>query len=616
MRKQGVADTQDFFTLRDICFDCWRALVFHNEAFQNLEDILEHPKLHQRFEQLCTFDRSDGATCGFCSASTLPAAVTVKDDVLFEANEDLRTINFDGWNLEDLFSNAAVAAEAYDTQNKLVSRGCTVSRGFNLCVLAVHFARTFGRDKRYPTTFAKNYIKLNLTENAVAHFNSVWRSRVAIASNFVGETSAITSDADDLTLLIRAYFDNAGNAVKNNLEIYEKRLKDVIIGILENEFDTFVSDYQALFRYIDRIYHEDRLLFEQLLRMQIHVSFDVQDRLKITQFDISRDVVTFAGFYNKFARGLSQTVWTLDKNVKSDLSVEECLCLPLLTLCNADTYKFMASGREDCDVRTTGTGRKFCVEVYNCKRDLFLVYELIHKLGRKTAMAQSQNCEGPCQTIACLGELDKVTQDLQVNVTDEPKDHYFLVAGKQAHDQHPTHSITISGVPKMSLTEAFDGGSGDDVTVPSAAGFYGIRVVFNSKTERQIVQRDAENKNKTYSCVVICEEPITLEDLKALPQGPITISQCNPIRTSHRKSQCKRERQIHHISAEPIHPRMFLLHLTTQAGESNLINRLNNAGTYIKEFVSGDYGRTTPSIKAMLGGKAMYVAQLDVVDFS
>ncbi|CDR95419.1 hypothetical protein, conserved [Babesia bigemina] len=616
MLKQGVDDTQDFFTLKDICFDCWRALVFHNEGFQNLEDILEHPKLHQRFEQLCTFDRSDGATCRFCSASTLPAAVTVKDDVLFEPNEALRTINFDGWNLENLFSNTAVAAETCAAPNKIVSRECTVSRGFNLCVLAVHFARTFGRDKRYPATFAKNCIRLNLTENAVAHFNSMWRSRIAIASNFVRETSAITSDADDLTLLIRAYFDNADNAVKPNLEIYEKRLKAVIIGILENEFDTFVSDYQPLFRYIDRIYHEDKLLFEQLLRIQIHVSFDVHDRLKITQFDMSRDVVTFAGFYNKFARGLSQTVWTLDRSVKSDLSVEECLCLPLLTLCNADAYKFMASGREDCDVRTTGTGRKFCVEVYNCKRDLFLVYELIHKLGRKTAMSHDHNHEESCQHIACLGELEKVKDGLQVSVTGGPRDHYFLLAGKQSDDQEATHRITIAGVPKMSLTEAFDGGSYDGAAVPSAACFYGIRVVFNSKTERQIVQRDAENKNKMYSCVVIAEEPITLEDLKALPQGPITISQCNPIRTSHRKSQCKRERQIHRISAEPIHPRMFLLHLTTQAGKSGVLNHLNNAGTYIKEFVSGDFGRTTPSIKAMLGGKTVYVAHLDVVDFS
>jgi tRNA pseudouridine synthase 10 len=48
-------------------------------------------------------------------------------------------------------------------------------------------------------------------------------------------------------------------------------------------------------------------------------------------------------------------------------------------------------------------------------------------------------------------------------------------------------------------------------------------------------------------------------------------------------------------------PRFFLLELDTQAG------------TYIKEFVHGDFGRTSPSVGEILGCEAD-ILQLDVTD--
>ena len=49
-----------------------------------------------------------------------------------------------------------------------------------------------------------------------------------------------------------------------------------------------------------------------------------------------------------------------------------------------------------------------------------------------------------------------------------------------------------------------------------------------------------------------------------------------------------------------VRPRFLLLDLTTQAG------------TYVKEFVHGDLGRTTPNVGALLGCEAD-ILQLDVV---
>ena len=40
------------------------------------------------------------------------------------------------------------------------------------------------------------------------------------------------------------------------------------------------------------------------------------------------------------------------------------------------------------------------------------------------------------------------------------------------------------------------------------------------------------------------------------------------------------------------------------------------AGTYIKEFCHGDFGRTRPNVGMLLGGVEVQIAELDVVHIS
>ena len=61
-----------------------------------------------------------------------------------------------------------------------------------------------------------------------------------------------------------------------------------------------------------------------------------------------------------------------------------------------------------------------------------------------------------------------------------------------------------------------------------------------------------------------------------------------------------RERAVYAMEAKILGPRFLLLDLTTQAG------------TYVKEFVHGDLGRTTLNVGALLGCEAD-ILQLDVV---
>uniref|UniRef100_A0A9I9DDZ4 tRNA pseudouridine(55) synthase n=1 Tax=Cucumis melo TaxID=3656 RepID=A0A9I9DDZ4_CUCME len=81
------------------------------------------------------------------------------------------------------------------------------------------------------------------------------------------------------------------------------------------------------------------------------------------------------------------------------------------------------------------------------------------------------------------------------------------------------------------------------------------------------------------------------------------ILQRTPIRVLHRRSPLEREKIIHWMKIEKVakSSQYYLLHLCTQAG------------TYIKEFVHGDLGRTHPSIGSILSCRAE-ILQLDVTD--
>ncbi|PIA32892.1 hypothetical protein AQUCO_04300078v1 [Aquilegia coerulea] len=119
------------------------------------------------------------------------------------------------------------------------------------------------------------------------------------------------------------------------------------------------------------------------------------------------------------------------------------------------------------------------------------------------------------------------------------------------------------------------------------------------------LMREGETeKQKQYAALVWISRPLEDEDLKTISSvKDMQISQRTPVRVLHRRSPLDRERSIHWMKIERIvgSTQYILLHLCTQAG------------TYIKEFVHGDLGRTKPSIGSILGCRAE-ILQLDVTD--
>ncbi|KAJ8365859.1 hypothetical protein SKAU_G00146900 [Synaphobranchus kaupii] len=109
----------------------------------------------------------------------------------------------------------------------------------------------------------------------------------------------------------------------------------------------------------------------------------------------------------------------------------------------------------------------------------------------------------------------------------------------------------------------------------------------------QIVTREAvarmkegeEEKTKSYGALIWTRTPIEKDDIEFINNiKELELAQKTPLRVLHRRPLAVRQRLIHTMTASFLDPHHFHLNLRTQAG------------TYIKEFVHGDFGRTKPNL--------------------
>lgn len=127
----------------------------------------------------------------------------------------------------------------------------------------------------------------------------------------------------------------------------------------------------------------------------------------------------------------------------------------------------------------------------------------------------------------------------------------------------------------------------------------GLKLV--SKQFFEELKASEEDKLKVYSAVVWSSRALTPSDLEELNSQPsIDLQQKTPVRVLHRRSQLTRTRSVLALRARQLTPHVCELRL------------ISSAGTYIKEFVHGDLGRTQPNLGSLLGCRTD-ILQLDVL---
>lgn len=140
----------------------------------------------------------------------------------------------------------------------------------------------------------------------------------------------------------------------------------------------------------------------------------------------------------------------------------------------------------------------------------------------------------------------------------------------------------------------------DCITVESDIRYYGQSPMGVGVSSLSLVppsayknlQSETEHKVKYYGCLCWSQTclPETLELIQEqLSTYPLSLAQKTPLRVLHRRALAIRQRQI--LSCHVVHRvdnHHFRLVLSTEAG------------TYVKEFVHGDLGRTIPSVASLL----------------
>ncbi|EEB10994.1 conserved hypothetical protein [Pediculus humanus corporis] len=130
------------------------------------------------------------------------------------------------------------------------------------------------------------------------------------------------------------------------------------------------------------------------------------------------------------------------------------------------------------------------------------------------------------------------------------------------------------------------------------------------KKDLHHIKAGEETKTKTYTCFCLIkldnndEIPEIKEKLNNLSQiKDLVINQRTPIRVLHRRPLAVRPRTVYWLKADfhEIKNNHLFFKLSLKVG----------AGTYIKEFVHGDFGRTTPNLSEILE-KETDILALDV----
>ncbi|XP_078086042.1 tRNA pseudouridine synthase Pus10 [Mustelus asterias] len=124
----------------------------------------------------------------------------------------------------------------------------------------------------------------------------------------------------------------------------------------------------------------------------------------------------------------------------------------------------------------------------------------------------------------------------------------------------------------------------------------------------QMVTREAighmkegeEEKTKSYRALIWTEKAIGKNNIDFLEElKDLKLDQKTPLRVLHRRPLAVRTRLIHSMKVEYIDQQHFHLYLKTQAG------------TYVKEFVHGDFGRTKPNLGTLMN-MTTDILELDV----
>jgi len=326
------------------------------------------------------------------------------------------------------------------------------------------------------------------------------------------------------------------------------------------------------------------------------------------------------GRYRKLARGIPQTKWPCrackgrgcrkcdGTGMQYDSSVQSLVGDPLLEIFDSKEHAFHGMGREDIDVRCLGRGRPFVIEMKKpVKRNIepSIMMAAINEAAdgqiEVTDMRHSNRSEvvrvkdTPAEKSYTIRfKIEAATQDKMNELTkvlEIPKEEKRGGNRRRQRRPHPNSrkeevkvEVDLSTLSKAEL-----------VTTCEEKGLP------KSGTKDVLIERIQNYSEET---LPLPDQAHVLEIMQKL-QG-CTLAQRTPERVAHRRADKIRKRKVMQTSEAKVGVGKD----GTMFGEFSL---RCESGTYVKETIHGDGGRTQPSVASLIGALCE-VEWLDVAD--
>ena len=340
------------------------------------------------------------------------------------------------------------------------------------------------------------------------------------------------------------------------------------------------------------------------------------------------------GRYRKLERGIPQTRWPCrackgrgcercnHTGLQYLRSVQDLIGNPLIEVFDAPEHSFHGMGREDIDVRCMGRGRPFVIEMKEPKvRDFDYQYamQLINEKAGGSIEVTDLRASNRSEVVRIKDTPAEKSYTIRFRVEQMKESEYAILTApldltkdankkskKKRHRRGDKRKDNTKPLPTEIITEQ-QGPSEDELSKMKKDELAAICAENNLKKtgkKSELIER-------------ILAMPAPGSTLFELPSNEAIIStilslhgvklyQRTPDRVAHRRADLIRRRDVIDVNK----PVVEVMADGTREVEFTL---RCESGTYVKETVHGDSGRTQPSVASLLKAKCE-VLWLDVGD--
>ncbi|TPP60382.1 putative tRNA pseudouridine synthase Pus10 [Fasciola gigantica] len=314
---------------------------------------------------------------------------------------------------------------------------------------------------------------------------------------------------------------------------------------------------------------------------------------RIARITLERLVqITLAGRYVKLSRRMPQTWRMIDANQKLPSCVKEIILGPIREqFGTASRLRFFSASSEDADARCLGFGRPFIVRVENFESFLPDLIRSLSEGGHKPQDLKFSSEKPPIDLLRLASMINArgggkvMVRDLQMISAENAKKVIKYVKKSKFK-----RCRALCWCPLGGLTTEL------------------IQQLHQQCSTLSRIPQPANGATLVWPPEPVSDSPSSYARIRF---GPISVDQCTPICRLHRQPFSCRSTKIQSFELASFEAAMAIPDMDLEDYESWLkIYPLNElfilhihcaAGTYVKEFVHGDLGRSVPNLSNLIG---------------